>query len=87
MEEQSMIKRAVNHEPTVLAAEETAHHLIRNSISKAMDLAHIFKKNSKDSKNRVVGSELSPVKAITEKDDNSSDIRQADEEESSSSAS
>ena len=46
MEEQTLVKRAMNNEEATTAEEATAHHLIRNTISKAMDLSHIFKKNS-----------------------------------------
>ena len=86
MEEQTLVKRAMNNEEATTAEEATAHHLIRNTISKAMDLSHIFKKNSQQSMPKIPGLDFGLGKAITEKDDNSSDIKQEVEDSSDTSS-
>ena len=46
MEEQTMVKRAMNNEEVDNKADETAQNAIRDTIGKAMDLSKILNKNS-----------------------------------------
>ena len=46
MEEQTMVKRAMNNEEVDNKADETTQNAIRDTIGKAMDLSNILKKNS-----------------------------------------